>query len=34
MDAILRQQEEAHALLHGNIDAELARRGVEAWSTT
>jgi predicted dienelactone hydrolase len=34
MDAILRHQEEAHALLHGNIDAELARRGVEAWSTT
>jgi predicted dienelactone hydrolase len=34
MDAILGRQEEAHALLNGNIDAELTRRGVEAWSKT
>jgi hypothetical protein len=33
MDAILGRQEEAHALLNANIDAKLARRGVEAWST-
>jgi hypothetical protein len=34
MDAILGRQEEAHALLNGNIDAERTRRGVEAWSKT
>jgi hypothetical protein len=34
MDAVLGRREEAHALLDGTLDADLARRGVEAWSTT
>jgi hypothetical protein len=32
MDAFLTRKEAALALLNGNLDAELARRGVEAWS--
>jgi hypothetical protein len=33
MDAVVRGQEEAQAFLRGDTTAELARRGVEAWST-
>jgi predicted dienelactone hydrolase len=33
MDAVVRGKEEAQAFLRGDITAELARRGVEAWPT-